>query len=71
MLAPEARREQMRTELAADPETIPGSPIADQSKGPASVPASATEPKMAMAHAVPYEAFHGSARRAPQPLTRM
>ena len=34
---------------AADPETIPGSPIADQSEGPARCPASATRPKMAMA----------------------
>jgi hypothetical protein len=55
----------IRTErLAADPETIPGSPIADQSRSPASVPGSAAGAKMAMVRAVPYEAFQGPGARA-------
>ena len=56
--------------MAADPETIPGSPIADQSRSPASVPASAAGAKMAMVRAVPYEAFHGSASAVIEPVSR-
>jgi hypothetical protein len=64
-------RTRLEQKMAADPRTIRGSPIADQSEGPASIPASAAGANMVSVLAVPYEGLHGLRARAARPCSRV